>query len=363
MLKLPTPQVSRRDAKALIGERIKEGRRASMESYETSSKRAERRYATWDRRNYEFLIELFDSDEIAKEYDAIPKLVLTGTYRSTERAEQHQKRIDRKVKWFKELDRRIDNHFPQVEEAVPNLTSSETLSALDKVDLLCSRFYAVVNQLHQPKRGNKSPSRSSLKSEYDVQELLHALLWIFFSDVRREDPVPQRGRGEARFGNKDVDGAIADYSKAIELAPKHVYAYYNRGLARFAKKDAEGAIADYTKVIELTPGLAAEFDKDAVAARAKYDLTRYKNDLSSADSYLASANEQRSLYAAAYNSRGHTYVVKGSDDLAIADYTKLIELEPSKAVHYKDRAKVYRSMKKLRLAIADERRAAKLEKQ
>jgi len=98
---------------------------------------------------------------------------------------------------FKELARRIDNHFPQVEEAVPNLTSSETLSALDKVDLLCSRFHAVVNQLHQPKRGNKSPSRSSLKSEYDVQELLHALLWIFFpmSDEKipfRKEPAHLR---------------------------------------------------------------------------------------------------------------------------------------------------------------------------
>ena len=198
MLKLPTPQVSRRNAKALIGERIKEGRRASMESYETSSKRAERRYATWDRRNYQFLIQLFDSDEIAKEYNAIPKLVLTGTYRSTERAEQHQKRIDRKVKWFKELARRIDNHFPQAGEAVPHLTSSETLSAFDKVDLLCNRFHAVVNQLNQLKRAQKSPARSSVRSEYDVQELLHALLWIFFTDVRREDPVPQRAGASSR---------------------------------------------------------------------------------------------------------------------------------------------------------------------
>ena len=197
MLKLPTLQVSRREAKAHIGERIKAGRRASMESYETSSKRAERRYATWDRGNYQFLIQLFDSDEIAKEYNAIPKLVLTGTYRSTARAEQHQKRIDRKIKWFKELARRIDNHFPQVGEAVSNL-SSETASALDKVDLLCSRFHAVVNQLHQPKRGKKSLPRSSLKSEYDVQELLHGLLWIFFTDVRREDPVPQRAGASSR---------------------------------------------------------------------------------------------------------------------------------------------------------------------
>jgi hypothetical protein len=198
MLKLPTPQVSRRDAKALIGERIKEGRRASMESYETSSKRAERRYATWDRRNYEFLIKLFDSEEIAREYNAIPKLVLTGTYRSVARAEQHQKRIDRKIKWFKELARRIDNHFPQIGEAAGNLPSSETLSALDKVDLLCGRFHAVVNQLHQPKRRNRSSLRSTLTTEYDVQELLHALLWIFFTDVRREDPVPQRAGASSR---------------------------------------------------------------------------------------------------------------------------------------------------------------------
>jgi tetratricopeptide (TPR) repeat protein len=103
--------------------------------------------------------------------------------------------------------------------------------------------------------------------------------------------------------------------------------------------------------------------QDAVAARAKYDLTHSKNDLSSADSSLAFANEQRSLYAAAYSSRGHAYVVKGSGQLAIADFTKLIELESSQAVHYRDRAKAYRSMKQLRLAIADERRAAELEKQ
>ena len=197
MLKLPTPQVTRREAKALISERIKEGRCASMESYETSSKKAERRYATWDRRNYQFLIQLFDSDEIAKEYNAIPKLVLTGTYRSTERAEQHHKRIDRKIKWFKDLARRIDNHFPQAGEAVPNLTASE-LSAVDKVDILCSRFHAVVNQLNQLKRGHKLPPRSFVESEYDVQELLHALLWIFFTDVRREDPVPQRAGASSR---------------------------------------------------------------------------------------------------------------------------------------------------------------------
>jgi hypothetical protein len=198
MLKLPIVLIPRRDAKALIGERIKEGRRASIEFYEASSKAAEGRYGIWDRRNYRFLTELFDTDEIAVEYKAVAKFNLTGTYRSPERAEQHQKRIDRKVKWFKELTRRIDNHFHAVDDATPNRPFSETLSALEKVDLLCSRFHAVVDQLKQPKRGSKRGPRSSPKDEYDVQDVLHALLWIFFSDVRREDPVPQRAGAASR---------------------------------------------------------------------------------------------------------------------------------------------------------------------
>lgn len=198
MLKLPTVQVSRRDAKALINERIKEGRRASKESYEASSKPAERRYAKWDSRNYRFLLELFGTDEIAIEYKAVAKFVLTGTYRSPGRAEQHQNRIERKVKWFKELARRIDNHFHETGEAVPNPTFSETLAALEKVDLLCSRFHAVVDQLQQCKRPNKQGPSFSVSNEYDVQEVLHALLWIFFTDVRREDPVPQRAGASSR---------------------------------------------------------------------------------------------------------------------------------------------------------------------
>jgi REase_DpnII-MboI len=197
-LKLPTVLVPRRDAKAHIGERIKEGRRASVEFYEASSKPAERRYGTWDRRNYMFLAELFDTDEIALEYKGVAKFKLTGSYRSPERAEQHQKRIDRKVKWFKELERRIDNHFHEAGESPPSRSFSETISALEKVDLLCSRFHAVVDQLKQPKRRSKRGPRSSPKDEYDVQDVLHALLWIFFSDVRREDPVPQRAGAASR---------------------------------------------------------------------------------------------------------------------------------------------------------------------
>jgi len=43
------------------------------------------------------------------------------------------------------------------------------------------------------------------------------------------------------------DGAISDYTKAIELNPNLASVYYNRGIAKKMKGDIEGANADFTK--------------------------------------------------------------------------------------------------------------------
>ena len=51
----------------------------------------------------------------------------------------------------------------------------------------------------------------------------------------------------------DYDKAIADYTKAIEIASKGCDAYYNRGDAWQSKGDHGKAIADYTKAIEIDP--------------------------------------------------------------------------------------------------------------
>jgi tetratricopeptide (TPR) repeat protein len=88
-------------------------------------------------------------------------------------------------------------------------------------------------------------------------------------------------RGIARGGKGDLDGAIADFSRAIELSPQHAPAYYNRGIARSDKGDLDGAIADYNKAIAL--------------------------DAKDGD---------------AYNNRGLARSDKGDLDGAIADYTK-----------------------------------------
>lgn len=52
---------------------------------------------------------------------------------------------------------------------------------------------------------------------------------------------------------RDYYGAIADYTKAIELSPNSADNYFNRGNEKAYLKDYYGAIADYTKAIELDP--------------------------------------------------------------------------------------------------------------
>jgi tetratricopeptide (TPR) repeat protein len=40
-----------------------------------------------------------------------------------------------------------------------------------------------------------------------------------------------KGRGNAYFGKKDYDHAIADYTETIRLDPKGAYAFFDRGTA------------------------------------------------------------------------------------------------------------------------------------
>ena len=60
-------------------------------------------------------------------------------------------------------------------------------------------------------------------------------------------------KGVNAVKNNDFNSAIIYYTKAIELDPKNVEAYYGRGFAYDELKKYPEAIADYTKAIELDP--------------------------------------------------------------------------------------------------------------
>lgn len=50
---------------------------------------------------------------------------------------------------------------------------------------------------------------------------------------------------------REMDKAIGDYTKAIELNPSEASAYVKHGLAYHAKDEFGRAVADFTKAIEL----------------------------------------------------------------------------------------------------------------
>jgi tetratricopeptide (TPR) repeat protein len=62
-------------------------------------------------------------------------------------------------------------------------------------------------------------------------------------------------RGKAKLEDGDLDGAIADCTKAIDINPKLADPWNNRAIARIEKGDIDGAISDFTKLLELRPDL------------------------------------------------------------------------------------------------------------
>jgi tetratricopeptide (TPR) repeat protein len=60
-------------------------------------------------------------------------------------------------------------------------------------------------------------------------------------------------RGLSKASLEDYRGAIADFTKAIEIGPQDADAYLNRGFRKGRLKDYRGAIADFTRAIEIDP--------------------------------------------------------------------------------------------------------------
>ncbi len=84
--------------------------------------------------------------------------------------------------------------------------ASPNKSVLDQILYGFGNFVRQLNKRHNNRQG------ISVTDEYDVQDLLHAQLVVFFEDVRAEDPVPISAGGSSR-----LDFLIEDISTAIEV--------------------------------------------------------------------------------------------------------------------------------------------------
>lgn len=70
-----------------------------------------------------------------------------------------------------------------------------TSSAISHIEMLCQNFHIVARQLRN--RHSNRPT-IEIEDEYDVQDLFHALLKLYFEDIRSEEWMPSYAGGAAR---------------------------------------------------------------------------------------------------------------------------------------------------------------------
>jgi|GEM_PF-1126930 len=160
-------------------------------------------------------------------------------------------------------------------------------------------------------------------------------------------------RGVAKRDKGDLDGVIVDSTKAIELKPDYLSAYQNRGYAKSGKRDWDGAIADFSKAIELKPDNAADYYYRGSAKSGKRDWDGAIADFSK-------TIELKPDFVAAYSNRGNAKSKKRDFDGAIADFSKAIELKPDFGFAYNNRGFAKQAKGELDRAIADFSKAIEL---
>ena len=149
--------------------------------------------------------------------------------------------------------------------------------------------------------------------------LLFLTFFIFsasYSQTARD--YMQTGSDKGSAG--DWIGAIADFTKAMELDPDFSYAYYMRGLAEAFLEDYDAAISDFTKFIEFDPNDPLGYSSRGNAKYLSEDNEEALADFNKAIELAADPGD--------YSSRGDVFRALANYDEAILDYNRAIDLLP-----------------------------------
>jgi tetratricopeptide (TPR) repeat protein len=161
------------------------------------------------------------------------------------------------------------------------------------------------------------------------------------------------GRGVARDGSGDHEGGIADNSRAIELAPRSGRAWGGRAAARANLGDNAGALPDFDKAVELAPRLAWVW-----AGRGS--VRNRLGDHQGAIDDTTKAIDLDPRYVIAWVNRGWARAGLEDHDRAIADFTEALRLAPRQPQALANRAGSREKKGDLEGAIADYEKYAEI---
>ena len=220
---------------------------------------------------------------------------------------------------------------------------------LGKLGATLSQASEALNKLEHPEEDNlysKYPSKS--KRMDAVNQGFNNALGIptFYKKTLLNSAEEYFYSAYEKGAYKDYYGAIADYSKAIELNPNYAMAFYNRGVIKNELEDYKRAIEDYNKAIELNPNYAMAY----------YNRGLIKDNLGNRYGAIADYSKSIEIYPddpVAFYNRGIIKFDLEKYYEAIADYTEAIQLNPNYAKAYHNRGVVKNKLKNYKSAIED----------
>ncbi len=131
-------------------------------------------------------------------------------------------------------------------------------------------------------------------------------------------------RGTAYSSKGDLDRAITDFDKSLELYPGYLNALMDRGIAYSTKGDHERALADFNAAVDANPQLAGPYN-----GRCYTLALMGKAAAAIADCNRALAIEPNTPYI--LDSRAYAFLRAGDFRRALADYDLILQLEPKNA--------------------------------
>jgi len=172
--------------------------------------------------------------------------------------------------------------------------------------------------------------------------------------VLADEAAPERraaalvARGEVRLGASQHARAIADFGRALRLDPRNTQALFQRGMAHYERAAYQAAVQDFAAALAADPqhNLAQRWRDDALAMV----LADFEDNLAQVDAMIAEAPGDASLL----NNRCWLRATHGRDlDLALADCSAALRIEPSSAAVLDSRGLAHYKSGAFEAALAD----------
>jgi len=161
-------------------------------------------------------------------------------------------------------------------------------------------------------------------------------------------------RGILRNRMNDYKGAVEDFNRALQGKSNREKAYYNRGIAKLNLGDFGGAAEDFGKAIEINPQYSNAYNNRGFVRYEK--LSDFTGAIRDFDAAIALSPAEPDIY---YN-RGNAKMLSGSYESAIMDYDRALEIKPDYREAYFNRGVALLKSKRAAPACRDWNKALKL---